>query len=640
MTNTSLAQEEMPLPEATGREYAGTTSMRSLASEIIETEGMVVKPKRSRRRRRAQADEKPAHNANGNNRELTRNTDARTSANDEESYYAYALSRSMRSLDPSLAEEEVRSLNQPVDKAASSDYGPKPTQNDDNDTDMGKASFASSVINLLNTQAGAGILALPSVFAKSGYIGGTLLLIITAFFSIIGMKLLTASIETDGIRNDAPTSFYVLSSVALPNLTWLVDLAVVLKCIGVCISYLITVGDSMVDACRYFLRDDNGERKYEQLLTSRHFWIFVASIVVMPLCFLKTFDSLKASSALGIQLKVALVVCIVLFALGVFDPCPKMLEDVNNIIEAPSTMEEQEAILVGGSTSMTATCRGETTDFTDFRSTSIAVSVFIYAFCYQQNIFPIANEMRDRTKSKMDKAVGYSATFALLLYGASALAGYSTFGDNTKGNILLNYPQTALLTAMRIFVASMLICMYPLQLDPARRCISSLAASYRRIRQESQSRCKNWTDANQSFVSLASEVYNEEEERENLRTEEGFEIVERVPRRKQGEEIDSAPKQISEKRSVQEIAFEFRMTTVFILFVSFAVSNITSDLGFAFAVVGASGSTIIMFILPSLIYLFLHELPATGTMYLLASLQLLIGMFILPTSLYFIVTTT
>ena len=518
MTNTSLAQEEMPLPEANGREYAGTTSMRSLASEIIDTEEVAVKPKRSRRRRRENADPKPAHKSNDNNHELTRNTDARTSADDEESYYAYALSRSMRSLDPSLAEEEVRSLNESGPSSSSRDYGPnKPAQDDENDTDMGKASFASSVINLLNTLAGAGILALPSAFAKSGYIGGTLLLIITAIFSIVGMKLLTASIETVGIRNDAPTSFYVLSSVALPNLTWLVDLAVVLKCIGVCISYLITVGDSMVDACRYFLRDDNGENRYEQVLTSRHFWIFVASIAVMPLCVLKTFDSLKASSALGIQLKIALVVCIVLFALGVFNACPKMEEDVNNIIEAPSTMEEQEAILVGGSLSTADTCRGDTTDFTDFRSTIIAVSVFIYAFCYQQNIFPIANEMRERTKSKMDKAVGYSATFALVLYGVSALAGYSTFGDNTKGNILLNYPQTALLTSMRIFLACMLICMYPLQLDPARRCILSLAASYRRIRQESQSRSKNWTDANQSFVSLASEVYNEEEEKETLR---------------------------------------------------------------------------------------------------------------------------
>ena len=113
MTNTSLAQEEMPLPEANGREYAGSTSMRSLALEIIDAGEAAVKPRRSRRRRHEEADQKPAHKANDNNHELTRNTDVGTSADDEESFYAYALSRSMRSLDPSLAEDEVRSLNEP-----------------------------------------------------------------------------------------------------------------------------------------------------------------------------------------------------------------------------------------------------------------------------------------------------------------------------------------------------------------------------------------------------------------------------------------------------------------------------------------------------------------------------------------------
>mmetsp|Transcript_12692 Transcript_12692/g.36274 ORF Transcript_12692/g.36274 Transcript_12692/m.36274 type:complete len:249 (+) Transcript_12692:1013-1759(+) len=248
--------------------------------------------------------------------------------------------------------------------------------------------------------------------------------------------------------------------------------------------------------------------------------------------------------------------------------------------------------------------------------------------------------MRQRTQTKMDKAVGLSATFALILYGTSALAGYSTFGDNVKGNILLNYPQTALLTAMRIFVACMLICMYPMQLDPARRCICSLTASYRRLRQASQEKAKKWTDANRSFVSLASEVYDGEEERENLRTEEGFEVVERVSRRSPSGKKSSKQQPKAEKRSEREIEFEFRATTLFILLLSFAISSITSDLGFAFAVVGASGSTVIMLVLPSLIYLFLHERSANIIMYLLAILQLLIGLGILPTSLYFILTAT
>ena len=63
---------------------------------------------------------------------------------------------------------------------------------------------------------------------------------------------------------------------------------------------------------------------------------------------------------------------------------------------------------------------------------------------------------------------------ALALYLAVAWSGLLTFGDSLQSDILLNYPQSVLVTTMRVFVALLVLFSYPLQLDPSRRCITTL----------------------------------------------------------------------------------------------------------------------------------------------------------------------
>ena len=100
----------------------------------------------------------------------------------------------------------------------------------------------SCVINLTNTVAGTGMLALPHAFAQSGFVVGSVMLIIAALFSANGLRLLTLSAEKVGIRPDRPSSFYVIASAAMPEFTLLIDVAVGLKCFGVATGYFITVG--------------------------------------------------------------------------------------------------------------------------------------------------------------------------------------------------------------------------------------------------------------------------------------------------------------------------------------------------------------------------------------------------------------
>jgi hypothetical protein len=92
---------------------------------------------------------------------------------------------------------------------------------------LGQSGIFSSVVNLANTVVGAGMLGLPHAFAECGYVMGTLLLIVSAIGSSIGLHLLAVSQATVGIR---PSSFYTVANAAMPSLTVLIDVAVALKC--------------------------------------------------------------------------------------------------------------------------------------------------------------------------------------------------------------------------------------------------------------------------------------------------------------------------------------------------------------------------------------------------------------------------
>lgn len=97
------------------------------------------------------------------------------------------------------------------------------------------------ILAMLNTILGAGMLGLPHAFAESGYILGVFMLAIFGCFSAFALHLLSCC----STQLASPCSFYTLTSRAIPRGTFLVDLAIAIKCFGVGTSYLIVIGDVM-----------------------------------------------------------------------------------------------------------------------------------------------------------------------------------------------------------------------------------------------------------------------------------------------------------------------------------------------------------------------------------------------------------
>eukprot|EP00966_Prymnesium_polylepis_P242424 5606211-Prymnesium_polylepis.2 len=136
------------------------------------------------------------------------------------------------------------------------------------------ATIRSGVLNLANTILGAGMLGLPHAFAQCGVAMGLLMLLCFAFFSAVGLYLLSAAADIVG----RPASFRAVAEKALPGSGLLIDAAIAIKCFGVATSYLIVVGDSIPLTM---------PATAPALLRERRFWSACAAVGVAPLVFLR-----------------------------------------------------------------------------------------------------------------------------------------------------------------------------------------------------------------------------------------------------------------------------------------------------------------------------------------------------------------
>lgn len=336
-----------------------------------------------------------------------------------------------------------------------------------------------------------------------------------------------------------------------------------------------------------------------KILLSRRFWVAGALASVLPFSFYRTLDELKRASALALVFVLMLVGMIVMYANDIADPC------------ASTTMDS---------------CRGEIAPFTDFPSTMSKVPIFVFAFTCQQNIFPIVNEMELLSQRRLDIVISIAIGTALVLFYIVAVEGYITFGSFVRGDILLNYPENTQVTFLRICVAIMLSLHYPLQLDPSRRCIHSLVKVVIRW----------WsTQTNNCSGDRFSTAILQRKQSSEMQTEMGV-----ATSLQNATDETSAQKDFPynefhsmDDKSISNTDKLFNTITIAFLSLSFVLAMIVDDLGVVLAVVGATGSTLVSYILPGLIYLKLHPESSSKGM---ARVQLLIGLCMIPISLYHI----
>lgn len=130
----------------------------------------------------------------------------------------------------------------------------------------GSASWLSSVINLVNTIVGAGVLAMPHALSNMGITLGTMVILWAGLTSGFGLYLQTRCAR---YLDRGGSSFFALSQITYPGAAVIFDAAITLKCFGVGVSYLIIIGDLMPGVVRGFA----GNVDDKLYLVDRQFWV-------------------------------------------------------------------------------------------------------------------------------------------------------------------------------------------------------------------------------------------------------------------------------------------------------------------------------------------------------------------------------
>lgn len=110
-------------------------------------------------------------------------------------------------------------------------------------------------------------------------------------------------------------------------------------------------------------------------------------------------------------------------------------------------------------------------DLTIFQSIPLAIG----AYSCHVSIFPIIEEMKERSLANSKKVLSWAYIVSFLVFFLVALFGYIQFGPVTKGNLLNNYSgQGGIVIPVIIIFAFVVITTYPLVNFTCRIAVSNM----------------------------------------------------------------------------------------------------------------------------------------------------------------------
>lgn len=283
----------------------------------------------------------------------------------------------------------------------------------------------------------------------------------------------------------------------------------------------------------------------------RTFWIVVSMAACVPLSFLKNLASLKYTSVLGL---VAIMYMCMLVVIHYF------------VGDVP------------------ASDRGDVLLFPPKLSGVFSTfSIAVFAFTGHQNMFSIINEASDRSLKKITQLVNIAISISSVLFIIVGLAGYLTFGDNVNGNIIMMYRSTWSAILGRLCIVFMVIFSFPLMLHPARISVNNI------------------------YYWCITDV---------MEVDRGFSQPDTEHSALLGgpsqnaQESDAILEESSKKINIVPLPDNVFLTiTTSLLVLGYILAICITSFSFILAIVGATGSTAISFILPGL---FGHKLIGCG----------------------------
>jgi len=320
------------------------------------------------------------------------------------------------------------------------------------------ATFSASVLSLIKTIIGAGMLALPWAFGQTGLLLGSAALWLCALLQMFTCHLLSVCVSKlrSTMPAGQPCTFAVLADHsfggnALARVA--VEACIALGCFGFATSYLIVMGGLCPQIAGYM-----GAAEHS-MMASRHFWISLIGFgILLPLCCTERLEALRFSSLVGVAGVLGVVVITCGFALGVL-PLPSA--PAMPITFLPSMRPPYTSIA------------GMTED----------VPIYAFAFSCAQNLPALIDEL-DASLATTDSLVVIAVVTSALMYHATAWCGASAFGASVDSNLLRAFPVVAESASGKLAVLAGMLARaaivfnvgagFPLYMHPCRTSCSSI----------------------------------------------------------------------------------------------------------------------------------------------------------------------
>ncbi|XP_048450265.1 sodium-coupled neutral amino acid transporter 2 [Rhincodon typus] len=215
----------------------------------------------------------------------------------------------------------------------------------------------------------------------------------------------------------------------------------------------------------------------------------VSLIIILPLSLLKNLGYLGYTS--GLSLLCMLFFLIVVIHKSTHIPCP--LPDLeqgleNATLNATLMMTATAAyktVTSGSDAALTHNATDEGTckpKYFIFNSQTVyAVPILTFAFVCHPAVLPIYEELKDRSRKKMQRVSNVSFLFIFVMYLMAALFGYLTFNENVEPELLHTYSKVyrfdVVLLIVRLAVLVAVILTVPVVLFPIRTSVQQLLFS-------------------------------------------------------------------------------------------------------------------------------------------------------------------
>uniref|UniRef100_A0A674D8K6 Sodium-coupled neutral amino acid symporter 2 n=1 Tax=Salmo trutta TaxID=8032 RepID=A0A674D8K6_SALTR len=281
----------------------------------------------------------------------------------------------------------------------------------------GTASFGMSVFNLGNAIMGSGILGLSYAMANTGIALFVILLVAVSIFSLYSVHLLLKTANEGGSLVYEQLGY---KAFGMPG-KLAASISITMQNIGAMSSYLYIVKYELPIVIQAFMGANNGE----WYVNGDYLVILVSVIIILPLSLLRNLGYLGYTSGFSLLCMVFFLIVVIYKKFQI--PCP-YIPNMDVILNETVSKVLNNTV---GFLNTTAVVYNEdvcTPKYFVFNSQTVyAVPILTFAFVCHPAVLPMYEELKDRSRRKMQGVANVSFLAMFIMYLLAALFGYLTF---------------------------------------------------------------------------------------------------------------------------------------------------------------------------------------------------------------------